>query len=125
MGVEMFDAVAQDVDCAAFVDFALQAGEEFATDGGVLAVAGREAEGAGGLRLRTVEEGGELGQVEVVVAVVVLGEAAEPAGPVGGGPFDHRGWFVRVAGVAGEGGADEGFEAAFGGVGGHGTVFSF
>ncbi len=61
MNVVMFDAVAQDVDGAAFVDFALQAGEEFAAGGCVFAAAGCEAKSARGLRLRFVQEGGELG----------------------------------------------------------------
>ena len=115
----VFDAVAQQIDCAAFGDRCLQAGEEFAPRGGVLGFVGRQAEGFSALRLGFVQENGELRQVDAVFAVVVLGEAAEPAGAVAGGALDEGGGLVRVAGMAGERGADEAFEAAFGGVGGH------
>ena len=46
---------------------------------------------------------------EAVFAVVVVGIGGEPA------------CLRRVAGVAGEGSADEAFEAGLGGVGGHGV----
>ena len=107
----VLDAVAEDGDGAAFGDLALEAGEELAAGGAVLV----EAEGGGGVGLGGVEEGAELDEVDAVLAVVVVMVAGGPAdAAVGGGGFADGAAGGGVAGVAGEGFADEAFEAAFG-----------
>ena len=107
----VFDAVAEDGDGAVFGDLALEAGEELSAGGAVLV----EAEGGGGVGLGGVEKGAELDEVDAVLAVVIVMVAGGPAGAaVGAGGFADGAAGGRVAGVAGEGLADEAFEAAFG-----------
>ena len=72
----VLDAVAQHVDDAALADLALQAGQELAPRRAVLV----EVERLGRLGLGGLQEGAELRQVDAVLAVVVLGLAADPAG---------------------------------------------
>ena len=104
-------AVAEDVDGAVFGDLALEAGEELAAGGTVFV----EAEGGGGVGLGGVEEGAELDEVDAVLAVVVVVVAGGPAyAAVGAGWFADGAAGGGIAGVAGEGLADEAFEAAFG-----------
>ena len=104
-------AVAEDGDGAVFGDLALEAGEELAAGGTVLV----EAEGGGGVGLGGVEEGVELDEVDAVLAVVVVVVAGGPAyAAVSGGWLADGAAGRGVAGVAGEGLADEAFEAAFG-----------
>ena len=72
----VLDAVAQHVDRAALGDLALQPRQELAPRRAVLA----EVERLGRLRLRRPQERRELREVDAVLAVVVLGRAADPAG---------------------------------------------
>ena len=79
-----------------------------------------EAESGGGVRLRGVEEGAELDQVDAVLTVVVVMIARGPAdAAVGGGTFPDGAAGRGIAWVTGQGLADEAFEAALGQVGGH------
>ena len=74
-----------------------------------------EAEGGGGVGLGGVEEGAKLDQVDAVFAVVVVMVAGGPAdAAVGAAGFADGVAGGRIAGIAGEGLADEAFEAAFG-----------
>ena len=66
-------------------------------------------------RLGGVEEGAELDEVDAVLAVVVVVVAGGPAdAAVGSGGLADGAAGGGIAGVAGEGLADEAFEAAFG-----------
>ena len=120
--VEQFDvvraalhAVAQHVDGAALGDLALEPRQELAPRRAVLV----QRERFGGLRLRVVQEGGELDAIDAELAVVVVGISAAPAdAAVGGACLRNLALLRRIAGMAGQGRADEPFEAAFGGVGG-------
>ena len=108
------DAVAQHVDGAALADLPLEPGEEAAAGGACL----RQGEGLGCLGLGGAQEGGELGQVDAVLAVVVVVVAAGPAdSAVVGRRFAYGGLWRRFAGMAGQGRADQALEAALGGVG--------
>ena len=110
------DAAAQHVDGAAPGDLSLQPGEELAPGGAILG----ERQRFGGLGPGRTQEGRELGEVDAVLAVVVVGVPAAPAdAAIAGGRLRHRTGRGRVAGAAGQRGADEPFEAAFAGVGGH------
>ena len=71
----VLQAMAQHVDRAAFADLALQPCQELAPGRPVLAKVERVAH----LRLRLAQEGGGLREVHAVLAVVVLGRAADPA----------------------------------------------
>ena len=73
----VLDAVAQHVDGAAPGDLALQAGQELAPGRPVLV----EGEGLGHLGLGLAQEGRELGQVQAVLAVVVLGDRRRSSRP--------------------------------------------
>ncbi len=113
----VLEPVAQHVDRAALGDLALEPRQELAPRGPVLA----EVERLGDLGLRLAQEGRELGEVDAIIAVVVVRIAADPAPAVGGRPLAHgvaRG-SARIAGRAGQRRADQPLEAAFGGVGGH------
>ena len=103
-----------------FVTSLWQAREEPASRGAVLP----EVERLGDDGLGVAQEGGELGEVHAVLAVVVVGVAENPSDAVGGRPL--AGLFVRRADAVGscQGVADEGFEALLGGVGGHGCTGS-
>ena len=110
------DAVAQHVDGAALADLPLEPGEEPAARGAGFG----QVQGLGGFGLGGAQEGGELGQVDAVLAVVVVVVAAGPTdSAVVGRGLAYGGLWRRVARMAGQGRADEAFEAAFGGVGGH------
>ena len=112
----VLDALAQHSDGAALVDLALKAGEELAAGGAILT----EAEGMGGVGLRDVEEGSQLDEVDAVLSIVVVMIAGGPpnAAVAGRKLADRWSWW-NVAGVAGQGSANEAFEAAFGEIGGH------
>ena len=115
----VLDPVAQDVDGAALADLALEAGEKLAARGAVLV----EPESGGSVRLGGVKESAKLDQVDAVLAVVVVMVAGGPADAAVRGrtfPDGATGW--GIAGVAGQGLADEPFEAAFGEVGRHGWI---
>ena len=113
----VLDPLAQHVDGPALADLALQAGEELAP-GRTFPV---ESERFGHLGLGFLQEGRELGEIDAVLAVVVL---LPPAGP--GRAVDRRvlvelvrpGRLARIAGRTGEHRADPALEAEFGGVGG-------
>ena len=112
----MPDAVAQHVDGAALADLPLEPGQEPAARGAGLG----QGERLRCLGLGDAQEGGKLGQIDAVLAVVVVVVAAGPTdSSVGGRRLACGGTWRRVAGMAGQGRADEAFEAAFGGVGGH------
>jgi len=116
----VLEPAAQHVDGAAPGDLALEPGEELAP-GGVVAV---EFEHFGNLGLCRTQKTGELREVDAVLAVVVAGAAADvPGTTIGGWWVGHRAAaLVCVAGCAGQCGADQAFEAAFTGVGGHGSA---
>src|SRR5689334_9535181 len=100
----------QHVDGAALGDLALQSREELAARRAVLA----ECECLGRLRLRFQQERGELGQVDAVLAVVVLRPATDPAGAVGCRPLvrDASRYRARITWRAGKRRADQPLEAA-------------
>src|SRR2546430_8473739 len=75
-----------------------------------------EVERLGRLGLRLQQESGDLRQVHAVLAVVVVGVAADPAGAGGGRPLGRLAGQQRVAGVASQRRADQPFEAALAGV---------
>ena len=115
----VLDPVAQDIDGAALADLALEAGEKLAACGAVFV----EADSGSGVRLGGVEEGAELDQVDAVLAVVVVMVAGGPAdAAVRGRTFPDGAAGRGIARVAGQGLADEPFEAAFGEVGRHGWI---
>ena len=111
----VLEPVAQHVDGAAPGDLALEPGEELAP-GWIVAV---EFERFGDIRLRRTQEEGELCEVDTVLAVVVSGTAADVScTAVGGCVVGYRAAaLLRVAGCTGQCGADQAFEALFGGVG--------
>ena len=112
----MVDAVAQHVNAAALGYLALESGQEFAACWAVLG----QSERCRGFGLGGTQEGRELDQIDAVLAVVVVEVAAAPAhATVAGRRFGYRARGGRLAGMAGQRGADEAFETAFGGVGGH------
>ena len=105
------NAVAEDVDGAAFGDLALETGKEFAAGGTVFG----ETEGRGGLWLGGVQKGSKLDQIDAVLTIVVVVVAAGPAdATVAGGWFSDGASSRRVTGIAGQSLADKVFEAAFG-----------
>ena len=112
----VLEAVAQHFHDAALRDLALQSGEEAASSRAILG----EVQRFGDAGLGRAEEGAELGEIHAVFALVVAGVAAGPADPaVAGGRLGDRVRGDRIAGMAGQGGADQAFEPALGGVGGH------
>ena len=117
----MPDAVAQHVDAAALADLTLEPGQEPPARGAGFG----QGEGLRCLGLGGAQEGGELGQVDAVLAVVVVVVAAGPTGSgVTGRGLARGGTRGRVAGMACQGPADEAFEAPFGGIGGrHAGLF--
>ena len=78
----MLDAIAQHVDCPSPRDLPLQPRQEFAASRAVLG----QVQQFGGDGLSRVEEGGDLGEIEAVLSVIVLRVSAYPAGAVGGRP---------------------------------------
>ena len=114
----MLDAMAQDVDGAALGDLALQPREELAP-GWAIFVQRQRFRGFG---LCGAKERGKLNRIDAVFAVVVEPVAAAPThAAVTGRRFADGGRRGRLAGMPRERGADQAFEAAFGGVGGHGS----
>ena len=100
----VLDAVAQHVDGATLGDLALEPGQKLAPRGAVLV----QRRGLGDLRLGGVQEGGELDAIDAVLAVVVVGTAAGPADPAVSGPrLSNLALLGRIAGMAGQGRADE------------------
>ena len=79
------DALAEHVDGPALRDLSLQPGQELAPRWAVFV----EVQRLGGVGLGGVEEGGELGQVHAVLAIVVLRVSAYPARAVAGRPLAH------------------------------------
>ena len=112
----VLDAVAQHVDGAAFGNLALEPGQELAPRRAVLGQTQRVRR----LGLGRAQKGAELDHIDAVLAVVIVGVAPAPAHPA-----VIRRWFGcgtglgRLAGMAGQCGADQAFETVFGGVGGH------
>ncbi len=112
----MLDAVAEDIDSAALVDFALKPGKDLAAGRAVLV----QTKGCSGVGLSGVKESLELDEVDAALAIVVVVVAGGPAnGTVGCGWFAHGPVRGGIARIAGQSLADEAFEAAFGEVGGH------
>ena len=110
------DAVAQHLDRAPLGDLALQPRQELAPRRAVVV----QRQRLGGFRLGVVQEGGKLGEVDAVLAVVVEVAAAAPAHPaVAGGRLHHGLRGRRLAGMAGQRRADEAFEPALGRVSRH------
>ena len=72
------------------------------------------------LRLGSPQKGAKLHAVDAILAVVIVRVAAAPAhAPVSRRRFRRRARRRRLARMAGQRRADQAFEAAFGGVGGH------
>ena len=78
-----------------------------------------EAEGLGGVGLGGAEEGGELDEVDAVLAVVVLRVSADPTGVVAGRALVEGALLRRVAGRARQRGADEALQPLLAHVAGH------
>ena len=103
----VLDSVPEYVDGAALVDLALEAGEELAAGGAVLA----EAESGGGVGSGGLEEGAELNEVDAVFAVIVVVVAGRPAdAAVAGGRLADGATRWRLAWIAGQRLADQAFE---------------
>ena len=113
----VLDPSPQHVDGATLGDLALEAGQELAPGRPVLV----QVQGLGHLGLCLVEEGRKLGQVDAVLAVIVLRRAADPTHPIVGVRLvpRSRGRGTGLAGGAGERGADQPFQAVLGGIRGH------
>ena len=111
----VLDTVAQNCGGAPLGDLPLEPGQEFAPGDVVVA----EVEGGGGLRLCGVQKLRKLDDVHAVLTVVVVGVAVGPAHTIFSGSFSHREGLGSAGGLSGQVGADEAFEALFGGVGGH------
>lgn len=111
----VLEAAAQHVNGATPGDLALEPGEELAP-GWVVTV---EFERFGNLGLCRTQEETELHKIDTVLAVVVSGTAADvPGTAIGGCMVGYRAAaLLRVAGCAGQCGADQAFKAALGGVG--------
>ena len=83
----VLDAVTEHLNDATLRDLALEPRKEAAPGGAFF----REVQRFGDSRLCCAEEGGELGEVHAVLAVVVVGVAARPADPaVAGGQVPRR-----------------------------------
>ena len=109
-------ALPQHVDGPALGDLPLQPSQELAPGRAILS----EAQRRGSDRLSGVEEGRELGQVDAVLAVVVVRVAAYPAEAVDGRPLlQHAAFRRRVAGRARQRLADQALQPPLAGVGGH------
>ena len=114
----VLDSLAEHVDHAAFSDLTLEAGQELPAARAIVF----QVQPLEGIRLRFNDENEKLRQIDRVLAVVVVGRAADPASPTrGGGGFAFQPClcYCDIAGTAGQGGADQPFEAAFAGVGRH------
>ncbi len=112
-GGAVIDPLAEDVDDAAPGDLALEAVEEAEAGGADLV----EVELGDDLGLGGVEEGEELGGVDGVGAVVVVGIALDVvAGPVADALLCDQAGQGETGRAAGEAGDDEAFQAAFGDV---------
>ena len=116
----VLDPLAEHVDDAALADLALEAGQELPAPWTIVF----QAQPLEGIRLRFDEERQELGQIDRVLSVVVVRVAADPAGSTrGGGGFAFQ-TCLRQYGIARGASqccADQPFEAAFAGIGGHVT----
>ena len=109
-------AAAQHVDHAALRDLALQPGQELPPRRSVRVRRQR----LGRRRLGGAQERRELDPVHAELAVVVAEAAAAPAhAAVSGARLRRPAFLRRLARMAGQHRADETFETAFGGVGGH------
>ena len=116
----VLDPIAEHVDDTTLADLALEAGQKLPAPWTIIF----EAQALKHLWLRLDEERQELSQIDRVLAIVVVGRAADPSGPtsgVGGFAFQTCRRQRDIAGTAGQGGADKPFEASFAGVGGHVT----
>jgi hypothetical protein len=113
----VLDPMAQHGNGPALRNLSLQPSKKLAAHRAVLV----ELEGRGRLRLRFAEEGRELGEVDAVLAVVVLGCPAVPTDAVGRGSLAYRSCRVRpgITRRAGQRRADQPLEAALAGVGRH------
>ena len=116
----VLDAMAQDVDGAALRDLALESGHELPPGRAALI----QRERFGGVRLRGVEERGELNEIDAELAVVVVGGAGDPPdAAVTGGGLRRPALLRRLAWMAGQRRADQPFEPALRGIGDHGQFF--
>ena len=112
----VFEAVAEHFHDAALRNLALQSGEEAASSRAVFGKVQR----FGDAGLGCAQEGAELGEVNAVLAVVVVRVPTGPAdSAVARGRLGDRVRGGRIAGMAGQGGADQALKPALGGVGGH------
>ena len=116
----VLDPIAEHVDDTTLADLALEASQKLPAPWAIIF----EAQALKHLWLRLDEERQELCQIDRVLAVIVVGRAADPSGPTRRGgslAFQICRRQRDIAGTAGQGGADKPFEASFAGVGGHVT----
>ena len=112
----VLDSLAEHVDDAAFADLALEAGQELPARWAIVF----EAQPFEGGWLCFTEKRQELRQIDRILAVVVVGCAADPAGPTCCGfAFQTCRRQRGIAGIASQCRADQPFEAAFAGVSPH------
>lgn len=113
----VLDAVAQHFNDAPLGHLSLKASQKLVACRAVLL----QPEGRGGFGLGGVEKTAELDQVKAMFTVVIVVVAGGPAAaPIGAGRLADGAASGGIARVAGEGLANEAFQAPFGGVGGHG-----
>src|SRR3989442_11448243 len=117
----MFESMTQHVDRAPLADLALQPRQELARRWPVLT----EVKCLNDVRLRLPQEGRKLHEVHAVLAVVILGPPADPAGALYGRRLVNLivRCSARLAGRTGQRRANQPLEAALAGVGRHVTTF--
>ena len=113
----MLDAVAQHLDGASLGDLALQPRQELAPRRPILV----QRQRLGDLGLGVSQELSKLGEINAILAVVVLVAAGAPADPaIDSARLGHeRACRRRVAGMPGERRADEALEALLARIGRH------
>ena len=114
----MLDTLAQHVDGAALADLTLQASEELAPLGPILA----EVKRLDCLGLCLTQECRKLRQVHAVLAVVVVRVAADPSGSRSGRKLKHSARWRGVTGVARHRRAYQPLQPALAGVRRHGRL---
>ena len=111
------NAIAEDVDGAAFGNFSLESGKEPAAGGAVFG----QSQGRGGFGLGGIQKGSELNDIDAVLTIVVVVVAGGPAdATVAGGWFANGATCWRITGIARQDLTNKPLKAAFGCVRSHG-----